>query len=534
MLVGGARSIPNLQTPGAVSLPATGTNSGSTANPGPTQGSSTAALSWIASGGAAYYELGVTDLVAGSGMGPRNNLWIPLLLISLSALGCAVDEAPPLRRMAAIAGDGLTGTAGFPLATSPTVRVWDGVAHGVSGVAVSFVVDSGGGALQRASTTITDAEGFASAGSWTIGAVGFNSVTATSEGVAGSPIHFSATGVGPPFRFMTLSGRSSGFCGLSPLHTSYCMDGPRPVVVGGGITFTQLSSGGGTCGVSQPVADGGAGGAVYCWGSNRFGQLGDGTTYDRPEPGLVKSGLVFQSVSVGESHACALTLIGAAYCWGSNASGQLGDGTTTDRLAPTPVIGGLTFMALAAAGDQGPNGHTCALTTASVPYCWGNNSAGQLGDGTTIRRLHPSPVAGGLSFTSIFARNHHTCGIAAERAYCWGANNQGQLGDGTLDNRLSPTPVRGGIRFQSVAPGVDHTCGVTTSTTVYCWGDNYYGQLGSPLASALEPRQLEGPSFRTIASTFGSSCGIATDGQTYCWGKAFPGVKGALILVHRP
>src|SRR5439155_24488068 len=81
---------------------------------------------------------------------------------------------------------------------------------------------------------------------------------------------------------------------------------------------------------------------------------------------------------------------GAAYCWGFNSGGQLGDGTTTDRFSPTPVAGGVTFAALSA-GNNGAGGHTCGVTTSGAAYCWGHNGNGQLGDGTTTDRLVPTP-----------------------------------------------------------------------------------------------------------------------------------------------
>jgi len=246
-----------------------------------------------------------------------------------------------------------------------------------------------------------------------------------------------------------------------------------PTPVAGGLTFTVLSAGllGDTCGVTPS-------GAAYCWGGNSDGELGDGTT-NSPElvPTPVAGGLTFAAVSAGVYHTCGVTTSGAAYCWGSNAFGQLGDGTATDRLVPTAVAGGLTFTAVSTGWW-----HTCGATTSGAAYCWGDN--GFLGDGTNTGRLVPTAVAGGLTFTTLSAGPGETCGVTTSgAAYCWGYNAFGQLGDGTTTSRLIPTPVAGGLTFAAVSAGVEvetgHACGVTPGGAAYCWGaSNGAGALG--------------------------------------------------------
>src|SRR5437867_1818795 len=152
--------------------------------------------------------------------------------------------------------------------------------------------------------------------------------------------------------------------------------------------------------------------------------------------------LTFTAVSAGFIHTCGLTTAGAAYCWGTNAYGQLGDGTTTTRLTPPVVAGGGGIAARVGARLA----HTCGLTAAGAAYCWGPGGTGQLGDGTTTTRLSPVLVAGGVSFAAVDAGQIHTCGLtAAGAAHCWGDNTAGQLGDGTTTTRLSPVLVAGGV-----------------------------------------------------------------------------------------
>jgi alpha-tubulin suppressor-like RCC1 family protein len=244
----------------------------------------------------------------------------------------------------------------------------------------------------------------------------------------------------------------------------------------GGLGFNDLATGGWTTGGLT------SGGAAYMWGLNDYGQLGNGTTTNTPSPVAVSGGLSFRALTTGtsRSHTCGLTSAGSAYCWGANSSGQLGNGSTTDGSTPVAVAGGLAFTALAAGGRSGTSqGHTCGLTSSGAAYCWGDNSSGQLGDGSTTNRSAPIPVSGGLSFSALAAGMFHTCGLtSAGAAYCWGDNSSGQLGDGSTTSRSTPIPVSGGLSFSAIIAGSLHSCALTSAGAAYCWGWNFYGQLG--------------------------------------------------------
>jgi alpha-tubulin suppressor-like RCC1 family protein len=200
-------------------------------------------------------------------------------------------------------------------------------------------------------------------------------------------------------------------------------------------------------------------------------------TARQPAPALAVAAagaLSFRQVMAGDAHTCGLTTDSLAYCWGDNSNGQLGDGTTTDRLTPVKVAGGLRFAQITAGG-----GHTCALTRSNVAYCWGHNSRGQIGDGTYVtHHTIPTLVAGGRRFHQIRAGFVHTCALNLnDAAYCWGANDNGQLG--TSGPTRAPALVRGGHRFRQVITGASHTCAVTRDDRAYCWGNNASGQLGN-------------------------------------------------------
>ena len=267
-------------------------------------------------------------------------------------------------------------------------------------------------------------------------------------------------------------------------------------------------------------------GAAYCWGDNDEGQLGDGTEdTDRLIPTAVSGGLKFTSISASEDHNCALTSAGVAYCWGENDYGAIGDGTTVKKLIPTAVSGGLKFR-MVIAGDY----HTCGLTSAGAAYCWGQNDNGQIGDGTEdTNRLTPTAVSGGLKFTSINAGHRHTCALtSAGVAYCWGENDGGQIGDGTTVKKLIPTAVSGGLKFTSIDAGDNATCALTSAGAAYCWGYDQSGSNGSgeTVDSSTPQAVIGGHTWISISAGDDHTCGLTTAGAAYCWGQNSAGELG--------
>ena len=183
-------------------------------------------------------------------------------------------------------------------------------------------------------------------------------------------------------------------------------------------------------------------GSVRCWGFNNHGQLGDGTTTHRSTPvavGGLAAGVV--QASGGLSHTCAVTAAGALQCWGYNYYGQLGDGTTDDRPSPVTVSGMSSGVESVEAGDL----HTCAVTSAGAARCWGWNGDGGLGDGTTTNRSTPIAVSGlATGVTTVAAGTYHSCAVtSAGGVHCWGGNAFGLLGDGTTTYRPTPVAVTG-------------------------------------------------------------------------------------------
>ena len=254
--------------------------------------------------------------------------------------------------------------------------------------------------------------------------------------------------------------------------SGFTPDTSGPVAVTFGIPSSLATGGTHSCTLSNGVA--------VCWGYNGTGQLGRPASSGDSVPGLVAAGgRTFTTLASGPGHSCALTSAGAAYCWGDNSAGQLG-GTTGSGESDTAqaVTGGHTFTAIAGGGK-----HTCALATDSTAYCWGDNASGQLGDsGREASSATPVAAYGGRKYIAIAAGANHTCAVGADSsAYCWGDNSFGQLGDsvatGTSDTAVL---VRRGHKFRpTIVSGDNHTCALDRLTTPWCWGRNNHGQLGN-------------------------------------------------------
>ncbi len=369
--------------------------------------------------------------------------------------------------------------------------------------------------------------------------------TTISRGAVASAGTFRTRGATGPFTSLTAGAHHT--CGLALGGVAYCWgrndtgqvgNGSTsmnnglntPELVVGGQRFVQLTAGAfHTCGI---VAEGDA----YCWGSNVFGQLGNGSGSNESGPRLVTGGQTFTAVSAGWGHTCAVTSTGKAWCWGSNqelspfpetsAGGQLGDGTTINSLVPVAVASGLTFSKINSGGF-----HTCGVTTSTSSYCWGVNRSGELGDGTTTFRTTPVAVSGEQSFLEVRTSFGKTCGLTQTgRAWCWG----NLLGDGTKNTSANPVAVAGDHTFNNLATGWGHACGLTPGGEAWCWGGNSYGALGDGsiylggqvIESTAPVAVAGGLAFVEITAGGDHTCAISTQGLAYCWGENWAGQLG--------
>ncbi len=244
-------------------------------------------------------------------------------------------------------------------------------------------------------------------------------------------------------------------------------------------------------------------------------------------------------VAAGGAHSCAVTSSGGAKCWGDNTYGQLGDGTTTGRTTPVDVTG----LTSGVESITGGLSFTCAVTTAGAAKCWGRNTDGQLGDGTQIDRSQPVQVSGlegGVA--GISAGSGHVCALLLDGAVvCWGSNAYGQLGDGTNTRSNTPVDVTLPEGATEIAAGPLFTCARTTPGGVKCWGDNTYGQLGDGTSDDRNsPVQVVGLTSGVSSvgaggePSFGHACATLAAGGAKCWGNNEYGQLGDDRGCHSP
>lgn len=490
-------------------------------------------------------------------------------------------SAGPATQAVVHAGNNQTTAAGTPVPAAPAVRVTDGSGNPVPGVRVTFTVSAGGGTVAGA-TPLTNVQGIATLGQWTLGTgIGVNSLGATVDGLAGGPVLFTATAVVGPAAQLTLvegDGQSATIgTAVSTAPAVKVADAFGNPVTGLAITFAVSAGGGsvtGGTGVSDAggvarvgswrlgfipgvnaltatrtgvppvtfnanavdlsitsIAAGGqhscaAGtdGITRCWGDNTQGQLGNGATSPDSVPVIVSGGLALVQVSAGLNHSCGLTAAGAAWCWGINTTGQLGDGTSIGSLVPVPVAGGHIFTQVSVGLL-----HSCAVRNDGSAWCWGIGANGRLGDGLLLSRVSPVAVAGGHTFTQVTAGGSHTCGRRSDgTVLCWGAGANGRLGDGFTLDRPVPTAVSGGGTYASVEAGGGHTCALDAAGAAWCWGVNASGQVGDATnTQRLTPTPVQGGrTWIAISTGTQHTCAVTTLFEGFCWGENAGGRLG--------
>ncbi len=274
--------------------------------------------------------------------------------------------------------------------------------------------------------------------------------------------------------------------------------------------------------------------------------------------------LAARSISSGVEHSCAILPSGRVKCWGRNDAGQLGQDSTDTlgdsagemaALPPVNLGAGRTATAIAT-GGMFTYTHTCALLDDATVKCWGQNSAGQLGQGHIQRigdqpgemaALPPVNLGAGRTATAIATGEQHTCAILDNATVkCWGNNGDGQLGQDNTVSRggspgdvaaLPPVNLGAGRTATAIAAGAAHTCAILDNGTVKCWGNGYGGKLGQGSTAHLgdEPGEMAalapidlgaGRTATAITASLSHTCAILDNGTVKCWGFGTSGNLG--------
>jgi len=263
---------------------------------------------------------------------------------------------------------------------------------------------------------------------------------------------------------------------------------------------------------------------IRAWGNNANGQLGDNTSSRRTTPVAVLNVGLAKAIAAGDSHSLAVRTDGAVYAWGRNAKGQIGDGTTVTRKAPVQVSG-ISGVSAVAAGAA----HSLALKSDGTIWAWGDNANGQLGDGSTVQRTAPVQVSGLTGAKAIAAGGDHSLAVCTDGSvWAWGLNRQGQLGDGTTVGRAAPVRLSGLTGVVQVAAGDEFSLARTSSGSVWAWGLNSRGQLGvGNTVTYKTPTRLTGiTAVSWIAAGGTHAIAAKSDGTVWAWGDNASGQLG--------
>lgn len=452
--------------------------------------------------------------------------WILVVLAHSSTFACTV---PSLKVKKSDADGGAAGASGNASAASSGEAGGSKSTNTVRGARGGDTGRGGAPPTQPTSTAPLAEGGMANSS---------QSTTWTSTGGTSIVSSNTAGGTSPTTQPISICG--NGICEMGESSQSCCSD-------------CKCSQGAvchrGGCATPIAVTAGGfhscvlmLGGIVECWGSNDFGELGNGAAsqFGNPMPGPVSSLTSVAQVVAGPRTNCARLTDGTARCWGDGTKGQLGNGAWVASPLPVPVSR-LTDVTDISVGYA----FACARTSAGSVKCWGDNKSGQLGNGTYDPSPEPVEVQGITTATQVAAGYDFACARLSDGSVrCWGNNYSGQLGDGT--SKTSPVPTNVAnldnatavVVTDDVLPILSSTpsfvsgtgCALLSTGAVKCWGDNLLGALGNPNVSMQSTRPVDVLNVSgalSITAGYRFVCARLSNSTAKCWGNNVTGQLGA-------
>jgi len=374
------------------------------------------------------------------------------------------------------------------------------------------------------------------------GQIGDNSITSRCSPVSVRGTTRTFIKISAGFTFTTAIDKNGrawawGLNNVGQLGDNSTLDKCTPVSVAGSVkTFYEISS------YSHTLAIDGTG-QVWAWGSNSAGQLGDNTILSKRTPvSILGARKTFCKISTGESHSVGLDRNGAVWCWGNNGSGRLGnnDATQVSRLTPVAICGTTkTFCQIYAGGTT-----SYGIDKNGRLWGWGTNSSGQIGNNSTGFALTPVSILGTVkTFCKISAGTSYALALDKNgRAWGWGFNGGGNIGDNSATQRNTPVSVRGAIKtFCDISAGINgsapHSLAIDRSGGIWAWGSATAGVLGNNklILSRNTPVSVLGTAKTFCRVSGGSINGVVIDknGRVWNWGSGGIGQLGNNDLINQ-